>query len=82
MVSPVTITTMLHCYVYPTLPNNYDTPAVTHAISWLITNGLMIPVLDRKSEIICFEVTEKGRVWVQMLCSAPLPKQAWVDPTK
>ena len=82
MINPVAIMTLLHCYVYPTLPNNYETPAVNGVITWLVTNELITPKLDRNDAIEYFDTTEKGKVWVQMLCSTPLPKQAWVDPTK
>lgn len=75
-VPPLTIQIMLAHYVSPT-PSGvvgehvYKSMAGTETANLLLDAGL----IEENGE-----VTEKGKAWVEMICSTPLPVCKWVKP--
>ncbi len=87
----VSLEIMLH-HFYKPIPFPADTPAVRDAHAMLEAEGLIeetlhsrvgnagsteAPITERS-----FNVTERGRVFVNALTSVMLPVQAWTIPSK
>jgi hypothetical protein len=51
--------------------------AVREAVNGLVEHGLMV---ERPACDSGYYFTEKGRAWIQMLCTTPLPVNIYVDP--
>jgi len=68
-ISPALIIEMIQVYAFPNAERNEE------RIKELLKNDLVS--LDHQGRI---RATEKGRVWIEMLCRTPLPEQRWIDP--
>lgn len=77
--TPSDIEVLLHFYTCPEPHPREDAPAVRDAINGFLTAGLLI---RRPSSRPCdvYEVTDGGRMLVEMLCATPFPERRWVDP--
>lgn len=74
--SPLMINIMLACHVSHDAAANlgdrvWNSEASQVARAWLLSQGLIDP--HNRS-------TERGRVWVEHICSTPPPVQVWVRP--
>ena len=75
--SPLLIDVMLYHYSSP-VPYHTDSSAYQAAMNDLQSEGLLT-CDDNDPNLI--RSTEKGRMWVQMIVSTPLPDPAWIHPT-
>ena len=83
--SPLEIEILLHYYqCFPTdfRDGNFCEPAVEDAIErFRDTHNLLEPT---QSMDVChephYQITERGRVFVEALCNVPLPIKMWVVP--
>lgn len=76
MLTPLTIEIMLQCYCSPNPTANiseriWNSPAAKETREWLLSERL-IDLEDR--------ATDRGRAWVDFICSTPLPEMKWVMP--
>jgi hypothetical protein len=74
--SPVQITMLLHYYARceePERPNR-------HVINELLEAGLLEPQVPVGEATALWKTTEKGRFYVERLCTLPLPVMKWVMP--
>lgn len=76
--TPAVIEVMLHCYYSPEPVPRREAPAVAEAIRRLGRQAL-IETSDNEET---YHATERGSVWVEMLCTTPFPVAvtSWVDP--
>ena len=58
--------------------NNYDSPAVQSAFKSFVNRGLL--VLNAAPNDCIYRGTPALKVYVDALCSVPLPVQQWVIP--
>lgn len=83
-ISPVGIEAMLHYYYSPEPHQMYDSTAVREATAVFLQNELVEPrPLDKESVRFgppLYQCTEKGRAWVEMICTTPLPQIVWINP--
>lgn len=80
--SPLTIEMMLHAYCSAAPWPRKDAPACVEVHSWLRVYELIedeATTSDWKWDGM-MKATEKGRAWVHLICSTPVPIQTWVDP--
>jgi hypothetical protein len=75
---PIRITFMISCYVNPdpesTLGStHWNSQAGFETRRWLKENNLIDE--DNKA-------TERGKAWIEMFCSTPLPIAKWVHPNE
>ena len=56
---------------------NANAPAIVDSIVDFVRNGLLIPSEQNSSG---FSATERGKAWVEMICSTPYPEQVWRNP--
>lgn len=79
---PLKIVMMLHYYAIAAPYAEYDpahreSQAVAHFRDELIRDGLIEADPASPSG---YTATERGRVWVDMICDTPLPIQKWSPP--
>lgn len=55
---------------------HWNSPAGTEVIEFLLKHELVAHDLERRR----LRSTERGAVWIRMMCSTPLPIQKWIDP--
>lgn len=82
MFSPLTINVMLHVYSICEPIENRLAPAVDQSLAQLCELGLIseVPPSGEATIYVCgFEATPKGRAWVELICTTPPPKEAFVD---
>ena len=85
--SPIHIEVLLHYLADPEEHPRHDSPAVMCAINWFLGEGIFeltkpshsVAMIDYNSS---YRVTERGRVFVDMLCETPFPVPTWKDPRK
>jgi hypothetical protein len=74
-VSPLTIKIMLAVYCSPKpeemVGEAWFSPAANEVRSWLKVHELIADDLG---------ATDKGKKWVEMICSTPFPVHEWIDP--
>ncbi|MDH7796375.1 DNA-binding PadR family transcriptional regulator [Beijerinckia sp. GAS462] len=78
MASPVCIETMLFYYYSAAEHPRANTSSVINTTSNLRDEGMIEPEMFEGK--IVFRPTEKGRAWVEALCSVPFPVAQWVIP--
>jgi hypothetical protein len=76
--APITINFMLACYTSASPPaqlseGQWNSPSGQEARAWLRDNGLV----DNS-----YNATERGKAWVQFICSTPLPVAVWTLPAR
>ena len=72
--TPVELVVLLRCHYEADGPSNNDSPAVAKALSRWEGLGCV------RYEDYHWEITQKGRAMVGMICQTPLPEQVWADP--
>ena len=77
--SPVEIELLVFSYFMLEPHSRINTPALEHAVNSLTKSGLLGKT-DTIDTIDIYHVTEKGSVYVKMLCNLPLPILSWIDP--
>lgn len=74
--SPLQIEVMLHHYYTPL---KWPRDAVP-GFSWLVDAKLLMVDDDPSEGESPYTITDRGRAYVQILLSAPLPESAWLNP--
>ena len=74
--TPVAIEALMHYHYNPTPHPKAESTSVKNAVSHLIQNGII--GWDENSNT--YSTTEKGVIFVEMICTTPLPEQKWADP--
>lgn len=74
---PSSIEVIMHFYYSPEPHPRRNAPAVIAAIRDFLNEGLIVQSLWDKNLYSC---TERGRMWVEMICATPYPQQVYVDP--
>jgi len=77
MITPCHLEILMHYYVSPTVYPQHDAPAVIEYTQWLVDNGVLESHLDGESG---YEVTEKGKAWIDLILATPMPVMKWCDP--
>lgn len=84
MESPSNIEVMLHFHCSPEPHPRAEALAVAEAIVRFMNEGLLQHRTGRltgeSSAGFRLEPTARGRAWVQMICSTPMPVMAWKNP--
>lgn len=77
--TPLEISILLHYHVSPVDYRNGDfsAPAVRNAIDEFRRDGFLAEAVETY-----YHITDKGRFYVEALCSVPLPVATWVIPSK
>lgn len=78
--SPLEIELLFHCYVSPERFPRIGAPAVVEALLRFKVDGILQnrgPDTD-----LLFEVTEKGKAWIEMILSTPYPVSVWMSPAR
>lgn len=76
MRTPSDIEVLLHYYVSPEPHPRETAPAIVGTIEmYLNTDILEVNTLYDSN----YQVTAKGKAWLQMILSVPYPTQVWVD---
>lgn len=82
-VPPIVIQFMLACYYSPKpaeqIGELWRKPIGDEVRGWLLAQKLITP--PPEPPWATYEVTEKGKAWVDMLCATPLPVAVWGPPT-
>ena len=76
--TPLAIEVLLHSYYSPEPHPRRDAPAVREIIDSFLMMDVIKPIPSWGEG--AYTTTNKGRAWVQMICSTPLPVEAWIDP--
>lgn len=83
-VPPIVIEYMLACYYSPTpgeeVGYSWSRPIGAEVRAWLLSNKLITAPPGPPWET--YEVTDKGKAWVDMLCATPLPVALWGPPPR
>jgi len=74
--SPLAIRLILHVHAIAEPIENITSPAVKELMDEFLRDGL-IATWDFGSG---YQTTERGRIWVDMICATPIPVMAWIDP--
>lgn len=79
--TPFEIEIMLHYYYRPRYfrDGDFSAPASRSALESFCENGLLREAPVNAGAL--YEITERGRVYVEALKSVPLPIQVWIMPT-
>lgn len=89
---PSTLKVLLPIYYSGEPVKHRGVPCVESALATLLEDGIIISTgilthpaagpLRCPTDSATYEVTDKGRAWVEMICSTPYPARAemWVDP--
>ena len=72
--TPNDIEILIHCYVCPRPHPRISAPAVVEALNEFVFLGLV----ERDSHNT-YHTTDRGKAYMEMLCTLPLPVQKWVD---
>lgn len=73
--TPNDIEILIHCHTTPSAHPRIDTPAVKDSLKTMEDQGL----ISKEDSEGFYRTTDKGAVYMTLLCSVPMPKQAWVD---
>lgn len=78
--TPNDIDVLLHYYTSPEPHEQVNAPSVREAIASFVEREIFVcrPVVNAYGN--SYEVTEKGRKLVVMLCATPDPVHKWLDP--
>lgn len=76
--APIDIEVILHYYVSPDPHPRITTLAISQAIDFFIEQSMLV----KTGEPEVIRVTNRGKVWIDMLRSTPFPEQRWIDPRK
>ena len=79
--TPNGISVLLHHHSTTTPHPQADAPAVREAVTNLVDGGLL-QLSDDPERENGYETTDKGRMYVNMLCDTPWPEQRLVDPRR
>ncbi len=80
MYSPNVIEVLIHYCCSTRRHERQDAPAVANACNQLCNDGMLEPYLEPYHvESGPYRATEGGRLYLQMLCEVPPPRQMWVD---
>jgi hypothetical protein len=77
-ITPLLIEILLHCHYSPEPHPRVHVSAIAEALAAFMREGMIEPREVRG----CYQTTERGAAWVEMLCATPFPVQAWIDPRK
>jgi len=91
--SPSDLEVILHYHFLPEAHPRVTAPAVRRAIKMFLAAKMLTHSEDldedfdgdgdaMENDSKLFTTTERGKVFVEMLCSTPYPMEAWVDPRK
>lgn len=86
--APIHITFMLACHCSPDPEENlghahWNSPAGYSTREWLVNNELLEPIYtDPTAPGNKYTVTDRGRAWVEFICSTPLPVIEWRLPDR
>jgi hypothetical protein len=73
--TPVALSVILH-YHYQTCPHpEYGSKSVNSTIKAFVADGILMIIGEDE-----FRTTERGSVFVEMLCDTPFPIESWKDP--
>ncbi len=76
-ISPNDLEVMIHYYLWSSLlePHpRYDAPAVSEAVQRFEEKGLLVNIATQQ-----YQITTKGKAWMQVILSTPFPKRVWLD---
>jgi len=71
--TPLELEVLIHCYVTPELHPRIHAPAVKEAHEFFEEIGL----IEQQKDF--YSTTDRGKAYISMLCSLPLPEQKWVN---
>lgn len=72
--TPCEISFLLHCHTAPDIHPRYDSPAIKNAADYFVKNNIIEGMAEGH-----YQTTSKGAALVGMLCTTPMPTQAWID---
>lgn len=78
--TPYEIELLLKIYYSFHYSNDYSNAAETQAV-WKFVHNHMIE-LEKDDKDCWYELTEKGKAFVDMILNTPYPIQTWTDPRK
>ncbi len=81
--SPLEIGILLHYHISPVdyRDGDFTAPAVRNAIDEFVSNGMLGPSVGGETQYsAAYQITDKGRFYVDALCSVPLPVATWFIP--
>ena len=76
--SPAAISVLMHHYLYNSNHPRIHIPDIKKEQDFLIKHGFVKKQICLHNDYFYF-VTEKGQVYVRLLCLVSWPKQIWVD---
>lgn len=78
--SPLQIEIVMHyyCCTDDYRGADFSAPAVRESIDWMRGDGGLLEESNRST--VNYQLTERGRVYVEALQSVPLPIQTWAIP--
>lgn len=74
--TPLHLQLVIHYNVYPVPFPKSHAPAVIDYTGQLVEAG----ILKRVEQEPYYVATERGKAFLEMLCSTPFPVQQWIDP--
>lgn len=77
---PSSIRVILHIYYSPEALPDPTSACTQGAIEEFLREGLIQKREQPSEHGSGYEVTERGRHWVEMICTTPLPVQVWLNP--
>jgi hypothetical protein len=77
MMSPFDIGVLLHYYAHvDDHPRMRDNPPVwRQTVEWMLADDLLMASTD---EAVTYQITERGRAYVNALQAVPLPVSKWI----
>lgn len=77
--TPLHLEIILH---YATLADDFDAhriklPVVSGAITWLFSEGMLEP-----GDKLMWQITDKGKFWLEHLLTIPFPELRWEIPAQ
>ena len=72
--TPNDIEILIHCYVCPRPHPRASAPGVVETLNEFVFLGLV-----EKYGNTMYRTTDRGKAYMEMLCTLPLPVQKWVD---
>ena len=80
--TPFEIDILLHYYVSPDRHRvEIDNPPIWRETrQWFLDNDLLRHREPTIKSDASYEVTERGKAWIEHVCSLPLPVATWVMP--
>lgn len=81
--TPLHIEMLLHYYTRPGdyRDGDFSASAVSEYLAQLLENGLIGPLQDEgPEERTAYQITDKGKFLVNVICNMPMPVQSWAMP--